>query len=323
MTEAFCRTPLALLDDPRLDPYDTRIYETLWRRSDFHTHRTQPGTSVAVIVAISHVCKPTVLDSLHKLETTGWIVVEKGRRNQAPIYILQSVSLTTEPPACGQSHLPVAVNGTDHTWSMGLTTRGKRDLPLAVNGTDHRMGTAPLPALGSDEPFRSSPESTSERVPEILSETKEPPRAAPGPPSGAMNAAWEYYRQHIQPRARLTEGAKRKITLRLKTWTLEELHEAVDHFAADAWWMENNAHRGAEWFFATDGRIEQLRLLQPEARRNGNSQPKLYVNGSPLARRQMNHEEGRANAARNSRTGISDADLINHPELARLGVGSE
>jgi len=81
-------------------------------------------------------------------------------------------------------------------------------------------------------------------------------------------ALFAYYKEKIQPAARLCPSEK--IANRLKKFSDEELRKAIDHFAADTWWMENNASRGGEWFFHSDARIEQLLLLDPNARRNGN-----------------------------------------------------
>jgi hypothetical protein len=103
---------------------------------------------------------------------------------------------------------------------------------------------------------------------------------------------WEYYRDHIQPMARLTDGAKRKITTRLHTWSAEELRYAIDHFAANAWRMERNARLGAEWFFRSDDQIEMFRLLEPEsATRNGYSHGQARRNGSVLSVAQSTREE--------------------------------
>ena len=78
-----------------------------------------------------------------------------------------------------------------------------------------------------------------------------------------MTAAFEAYRTAIQPKARLLPAARDKIKRRLNTYSLSELLQAVANFAADAWYMQHNAHRGAAWFFHSDERIEQFANLVP------------------------------------------------------------
>lgn len=65
-----------------------------------------------------------------------------------------------------------------------------------------------------------------------------------------------YYNEKIEKRARLTDLAKKKIENRLKTYTLNELLDAIVRFSKDKWWLENNSHRGMAWFFKSDDRIE-------------------------------------------------------------------
>jgi len=90
------------------------------------------------------------------------------------------------------------------------------------------------------------------------------PTAEPEAPDAAdVTAAFEAYRTAIQPRARLLPAARDKIRRRLNTYSLEELLQAVANFAADAWYMQHNAHRGAAWFFHSDDRIEQFTNLVP------------------------------------------------------------
>lgn len=72
---------------------------------------------------------------------------------------------------------------------------------------------------------------------------------------------FDYYRSKVQPAARI--NAPEKIRARLKRFTAEELRAGVDHFAADPWWMENNATRGVAWFFHSDQRSEQFLNLKP------------------------------------------------------------
>lgn len=83
-----------------------------------------------------------------------------------------------------------------------------------------------------------------------------------------------YYRERIQSGARICPTEK--IRARLKTFTAAELKTGIDHFAADAWWMDNNGTRGAPWFFHSDARSEQFLNLTPRKQQEqprGNARP--------------------------------------------------
>ncbi len=105
-----------------------------------------------------------------------------------------------------------------------------------------------------------TPESTMPSLTE-----KPEPDAPKQPESPDVVAAFEAYRSAIQPRARFLPAARDKIKRRLQTYTIDELLQAVSNFAADAWYMQHNAHRGAAWFYHSDDRIEQYINLVPRA----------------------------------------------------------
>jgi len=56
----------------------------------------------------------------------------------------------------------------------------------------------------------------------------------------------------------ISDNAKGKIQARLKQFTEAELLGAIDNFANEKWWMENNSHRGIAWFMHSSDRIEQF-----------------------------------------------------------------
>lgn len=99
----------------------------------------------------------------------------------------------------------------------------------------------------------SSPKTTSKQKLETGAET-----------TPAIRAVFAYYCERVQPGARLCPTEK--IRARLKRFSVDELKAGIDHFAADAWWMETNATRGAAWFFHSDERAEQFLTMQPRAR---------------------------------------------------------
>lgn len=105
-----------------------------------------------------------------------------------------------------------------------------------------------------------------------------PKKHAPDASAPQVRALFAHYRQHIQPAARICPADK--IKARLKTFSPEEIREAITRFAADTWQMQHNATRGAPWFFHSDARIEGYLHLQPrrnekdnDKRRNGQYQP--------------------------------------------------
>jgi hypothetical protein len=78
-----------------------------------------------------------------------------------------------------------------------------------------------------------------------------------------VDEAWDYYRAKIQPHAKVVDRAK--VKKRLKTFGLDLIKQAIDHFAANSWQMEHNAHRGADWWFKSDARVESYINLRPRS----------------------------------------------------------
>jgi hypothetical protein len=86
-----------------------------------------------------------------------------------------------------------------------------------------------------------------------------------------IGKVYENYRQRINSNAKLTDKGRKKILTRLKSYSVDDLSQAMANFSADNWWVENNAHRGVAWFFDSDDRIEQFLLLKT-ARLSGRQQ---------------------------------------------------
>ena len=102
------------------------------------------------------------------------------------------------------------------------------------------------------------------------------------PDTSPVQSVFGYYKERIQPQAKLCPTDK--IKARLKRFSEDELRTAIDHFAADAWWMEHNGTRGGGWFFHSDQRIEQFLLMTPRkeaAKRNGSHSD--YGAGAPIS----------------------------------------
>lgn len=88
--------------------------------------------------------------------------------------------------------------------------------------------------------------------------------AEPSPGDDRVDEVYAHFKTRVQPRSRLCP--RKKIAARLKRFSVSELKEGIDHFADDPWWMENNASRGAEWFFESDTRAEQFLLMVPRSK---------------------------------------------------------
>lgn len=109
-------------------------------------------------------------------------------------------------------------------------------------------------------------------VPDSVSEDTCPNTEKPKeekPPNPEIAELFAYYQQKIQPKARIYNASK--IAARLKKYELWELLKAIDNFSEDTWWMENNAARGADWFFHSDTRIEGFLNMEPRKERNNGS----------------------------------------------------
>ena len=125
-------------------------------------------------------------------------------------------------------------------------------------------------ALKNAHYSRSRPKNLEERTLETT-----PMSAVADSSAQAVEQVAAHYKTHIHPKSRLLESGKKKVKARLGTFKAEELIEAIDHFRdyrdprdGSAWWMENNACRGFDWFFESDKRIDQFRNL-PVPSENG------------------------------------------------------
>jgi hypothetical protein len=98
------------------------------------------------------------------------------------------------------------------------------------------------------------------------------------PPDPRIRAVYVHYKAQVQPRSRSCPD--KKIAARLKHLSADDLILGIDHFAADSWEMENNASRGAEWFFEKDSRSEHFLLMTPRPKAttpNGRAEPKRRI----------------------------------------------
>jgi len=138
---------------------------------------------------------------------------------------------------------------------------GQRQIapPRNVSFTPPATPEIAPPATSEVAPIEERPKRTTQ-----LNDPEDIPAESP------ERVLFDYYRSKIQPKVRI--NAPEKIRARLKRFTLDELKAGIDHFAADSWWMDNNATRGVAWFFESDKRSEQFLHLKPrpaQPSRNG------------------------------------------------------
>lgn len=75
---------------------------------------------------------------------------------------------------------------------------------------------------------------------------------------------YAFFKEKINPDARLTEKAKTHIKSRLKVYSEDELKHALLNFTSSKWWVERNGKRELAWFFDSDDKIERLKGIQPD-----------------------------------------------------------
>lgn len=125
----------------------------------------------------------------------------------------------------------------------------------------------PTPEQGSPErSAKADPPLSPPTTPPISPRRSEKEKGEGDTPTGVARAdeaddVYDYFKATIQPLSR--KCPRKRIEARLRAFTAEELKAGIDHFAADWWWMENNASQGADWFFESDQQSERWLLLKP------------------------------------------------------------
>lgn len=139
-----------------------------------------------------------------------------------------------------------------------------------------RNGTCPDSARNPDGNAEDSEQNRIHPVPGPVPQSiSNEIHVLPNPPDPRIDEVYAHFKARVQPRSRICP--RKKIAARLKRWTVAELVEGIDRFAASPWWMEHNAKRPGDWFFESDARSEQFLLLEPapepEQLRNGRAEP--------------------------------------------------
>lgn len=196
--------------------------------------------------------------------------------------------------------------------ARNLTTKitNKANVITCLNYDSWCMGYSEYNQINNHEVTRQQPDSNHKqegeegKEGEELQSLKPMSASADMPPQGELptvsdngkaktqdiQAIASHYQTKIHSGARLIDKAKDKIRVRLSTYPKDELLRAIDLFASDAWWMENNARRGMAWFFKSDDRIEQFLGIVPRETDTGPKRPSVYKIMSDWAEREDRKE---------------------------------
>jgi hypothetical protein len=98
-----------------------------------------------------------------------------------------------------------------------------------------------------------------------------------------VNEVFAHYKAKILPNAKLTPQARKKLTARLKEFSVEQIKEGMDNFSRDYFSMENNAHRGLAWWCHSEDRVLGYINLKPKPKPepSGNNRYQLEPNRPP------------------------------------------
>jgi hypothetical protein len=157
---------------------------------------------------------------------------------------------------------PLITNHEAHAPPHGTPKNGAIAGPMGVTHNESVRYTATVP-------YRTLPDST-------LPDPTGPEDPGACAPDGAVSVSWvwDYYRDEIQPDARVCP--REKIRARLKRFEVDELTQGIENFAADAWWMAHNGTRGGAWFFHSDARSEQFLTMEPRAALDAQAPRRLH-----------------------------------------------
>ena len=95
-----------------------------------------------------------------------------------------------------------------------------------------------------------------------------------------IEEVFSFFREKINPTGRLLGDGRKKIKARLKTFSVQELKNAILKFAFNKWRMDNNSHFGPAWFFGSDDRIDQFSHLKEDRKILTDKYSQLYENSS-------------------------------------------
>lgn len=173
------------------------------------------------------------------------------------------------------------------TPETGTVPTGPVSTPIQPPLLDASVPSAPPPPVVAAAAAGPSTDVPDPDAAPAVSKSSAPRAPLPDPVKAQVAEIWAYYRAKIQPDARV--HVPQMVANRLKTFSLAEIKAGIDHFAADWWWMENNAGQGSKWFFGSDAQVERWVTMKPrppkgsqpsDSRRFSASPPKGPYDGS-------------------------------------------
>lgn len=91
------------------------------------------------------------------------------------------------------------------------------------------------------------------------------------------------FNDFIRPLSRKSyPKAEKKIQARLKTYTRDQIIEALNNFSQDEWRMENNREYSLDWYFHSDERIETFLELGRKNKPSWKIGNKIYYSQAEL-----------------------------------------
>jgi Helix-turn-helix domain len=209
-----------------------------------------PG--VRKIATEAGIGERSVARALNRLEAIGKLKrVHQRRRDGSLMASRYFLVLPTAISSVGRDSVAAGGDAGAPPSSQVVTTPTDSGSP----GTDSQSDQEPRQVTPSSQ--TPSGKHSQERV----SGADAPPvsSAAGDSKDAEAREIYDHYKQRIQPQSRLCPFAK--IRARRKTFSRDDLFEAIDRFASEPWWMRHNARQGADWFFRSDAQIERFMNL--------------------------------------------------------------
>ena len=115
---------------------------------------------------------------------------------------------------------------------------------------------------------------------------KTTPSAADAAVRESVDRIVVHFHATINPKAKVTEKARKAIRSRLKkVWIEQELLKFLDCYAKDSFWMGQHGNEPIAWVFESDERVERVLGIENLPKRTGaqNGQNDLFGSNRPNA----------------------------------------
>ena len=139
-------------------------------------------------------------------------------------------------------------------------TEARRGAPEAAQDVEEIEPTAQISANQRTAAQNATSLSSSSSL--SVTDTSANAEHTPDLDAGEPRELFDYYKAKIQPKA--ITFTPQTLKARIKKFGMERCKLAIDHFAADGFSMEHNAHRGADWFCVNNKRVEGYINMTPK-----------------------------------------------------------